>query len=82
MNFNSVLVTNIITIRIEKSELIYKLHVRFEVLTTVNKKTAVFWDVTQCSLAEYHRRFGGTYEYILHLDIEELLLAWLILRIL
>jgi hypothetical protein len=33
----------------------------FEVLIMVTMKSAMFWDVTPCSLAEDHRCFGGTY---------------------
>jgi hypothetical protein len=34
--------------------------VRFEVLTAVTVKIAVFWNVTHCSLVSYYQRFGGT----------------------
>jgi hypothetical protein len=36
----------------------YITHVRFEVITTVTVKNAVFWDVTPCSLVEVYRYFG------------------------
>jgi hypothetical protein len=33
--------------------------VRFQVLTAVSVKMAVFWVVTPCSLVEIYRRFRG-----------------------
>jgi hypothetical protein len=36
-----------------------KLNVRFEVLTAVSTKMAVFWVVTQCCLVEVYQRFRG-----------------------
>jgi hypothetical protein len=33
--------------------------VRFQVLTAVSMKVAVFWPVVQCSLVEVYRRFRG-----------------------
>jgi hypothetical protein len=41
------------------------IHVRFEVITAVTIKNAVFWDVAPCSSC-VNRRFGGT--YCLHLN--------------
>jgi hypothetical protein len=35
--------------------------VRFEGLTALSMKIAVFWDVTPCSLVDILERFGGTY---------------------
>jgi membrane protease subunit (stomatin/prohibitin family) len=35
--------------------------VRFEVLKAASMKMAVLWVVTQCSLAEVYRRFGGAF---------------------
>jgi hypothetical protein len=35
--------------------------VRFEVLTTVTLKCAIFWDVTMYRTVEVNRRFGGTH---------------------
>jgi hypothetical protein len=36
------------------------INMRFEVLTVVNVKILVFWDVTPCSPVVVHRRFGRT----------------------
>jgi hypothetical protein len=35
--------------------------VRFQVLTAMSMKMAVFWDVAPCSLVDIVRRFRGTY---------------------
>jgi hypothetical protein len=40
-------------------------HVRFEALTAVTMKNAVFWDVTQCAFCK-NRRFGGTHRFQHH----------------
>jgi hypothetical protein len=34
---------------------------RFQFLTAVSLKMAVFWDVAPCSLVEVYRRFRGAY---------------------
>jgi hypothetical protein len=39
---------------------------RFEVLTAVFMKNAIFWDITPCIPLKINRRFGGTYR--LHLQ--------------
>jgi hypothetical protein len=39
--------------------------VGFEVLTAMNMKSTVFWDVTPCS-SETDRRFGGAYRLHIH----------------
>jgi hypothetical protein len=44
-------------------------YVRFEVLTAVTRKNAVFWDVAPC-ISCVNRRFGGTYR--LHLQVREI----------
>jgi hypothetical protein len=41
------------------------LHVGFEVLTAVNMKSIIFWDITPCSPLGVNRRFGGTYRLVL-----------------
>jgi hypothetical protein len=38
---------------------VYKIWVRFQVLTAASMKTAVFWVVAPCSLVEVYRRFRG-----------------------
>jgi hypothetical protein len=35
-----------------------------EILTAVDMKCAIFWDITHCSPLKFNRRFGGT--YIIH----------------
>jgi hypothetical protein len=35
-----------------------------EVLTTVVKKSSIFWDITLCSLSKVNRRFEGTYLHL------------------
>jgi hypothetical protein len=34
------------------------IYVRFDFLTTVTMKIAVFWDMTPCSMVEEYRRFA------------------------
>jgi hypothetical protein len=46
--------------------------VKYEVLTAVNLKNVVYWDVMQCSSSK-NRRFGGTYR--LHHESENNQLA-------
>jgi hypothetical protein len=45
----------------------YILNVRFEVVTAVTMKNAVFWDVAPCSSC-VNRRFGGTYRIVCSLQ--------------
>jgi hypothetical protein len=37
------------------------IHEGFRILTAVTTKAVMLWDITPCSPAEVHRRFGGTY---------------------
>jgi hypothetical protein len=37
----------------------------FEVLTALDMKSSVFWDITPCSLVKVGGRFGGRYRLYL-----------------
>jgi hypothetical protein len=37
---------------------------RFEALTAVNIKIAVFWDMTPCSVVDIHQLFRGLFFYL------------------
>jgi hypothetical protein len=37
--------------------------VKFEVLTAVVMKSAIFWDIMPCNPLKVNRRFGGTYRF-------------------
>jgi hypothetical protein len=37
----------------------------FEVLTAVDMKSSIFWDITPCNPSKANRSFGGTYRHCL-----------------
>jgi hypothetical protein len=44
--------------------------VRLQVVTTLNIKTTVFWDISRCSLVKIHRRFRRAYFSIIRAMME------------
>jgi hypothetical protein len=59
-------------IKYERNSL-FVVFVEFEVLTAIDMKSSIFWDVTPCSPVNDNIRFVGTYR--LHLRGERLSLA-------
>jgi hypothetical protein len=50
--------------------------VRFGVLTTVNVKITVFWDITSCSLVDRYQRFGAASVSIFRVSESERRMRW------
>jgi hypothetical protein len=42
------------------------LHIRFEVLTAVDMKRSIFWNIMPCSPLKVNWHFGGTCRSLLH----------------
>jgi hypothetical protein len=51
-------------------------NVEFEVFTAVVMKSIIFWDVTQCSLFSYNRRFGASYRLTCRFLLKLFLRPW------